>query len=108
MSGEAALASNHDEIVEFRASRDADLTGENAAATENNVVPDLDQVINHRAGTDDRIVPGSTINRGIGADIDIISDQDPPKLRDFYRAFGVRRKPEPGLADSHPRMQHDP
>ena len=75
MTGEPCLSPDHDKIIEPGASRDADLTGQDATTTENDVVPDLHQIINHRARADHRVVPGAAIDRGIGADIDIVADQ---------------------------------
>mgnify|MGYP001552958627 CR=1 FL=1 len=96
MAGKPALAADHDKIAEFGAARNAHLTGENAAAAENDVVPDLNQIINHRAGADHRIVARAAIDRRIGADIDIVAYDDLtmdelgltlPHPRLFERAF---------------------
>ena len=103
MAGEPGLPSHHDKIAEPGAARDADLTGQNAAATENDIVPDLHQIINHRARADHGIVSGAAVDRRVGADIDIVADDDPPELRDLDRAARIGREAEPGLADPHAR-----
>jgi hypothetical protein len=108
MAGKPSLASDHNEIIKPRASRDADLPGKNAAATEDDVVPDLNQVINHRAGPDNRIVPRSPVDRSISADVNIVADQNAPELWDFDRCFRVGSEPEPLLTDTHPCVQHNP
>ena len=41
-------------------------------------------------GADHGIVPGAAVDRGIGADIDIVADDDPAKLRDFDVALAGR------------------
>ena len=49
MAGKPALPADHDKIAEPRAAGDADLTGQDAAPPEHHIVPDLHQIINHRA-----------------------------------------------------------
>src|ERR1700757_4362987 len=107
MTGEPTLSSDHHKITEPRAPRDPHLTREDTATAEYHVVSDLHEIINHRPRADLRIVPGSPIDRGIGADIDIVSDQDTPELRDFDRRFRVGRKSEPPRADSPPGVHQD-
>ena len=51
---------------------------------------------------------GAAVDRGVGADIGIVADDDPAELRHLDRAGRIRRKAEAGLADPHPRVQHDP
>src|SRR5215472_7604686 len=48
VTGKAALPAHHGEIAELCAARDADLGDKDATATHDHVVPDLDQIINHR------------------------------------------------------------
>src|SRR5439155_3984043 len=78
MAGEPALTSDHDEVVECCAPRDAYLPGENAAPAENDVVPDLYQIINHRTRADHGIATGSAVDRGVRADVYIVADHNPP------------------------------
>src|SRR5215472_6942417 len=107
MPGEPALPADHDVVVEPRAPRDADLPRQDAASAEHHVVPDLHQIINHRAGADHGVVSRSPVYRGIGADVDIVADHHAPELRYFDRSFLVRSKSKPVLADPHSRMQYD-
>jgi len=107
MAGEPTLSPNHDKIVEPSAPGYPDLTGENAASPENDVVPDLDQIINHRAWTDHGVGPRPPIDRGVGAYVHIIADHDSSELRDFDRTRWVGRETEPFLTDPHARVQHD-
>ena len=86
VAGEPGLPSHHDKIAEPGAARDADLAGQDAAAAEHDIVPDLHQIIDHRARADDRVMPRAAVDRRIGADIDIVADHDPPELRDLDRA----------------------
>ena len=85
----------------------ADLAGQDAAPSEHDVVADLHQIINHRAGADHSIVTRAAVDRGVGADIDVVADDDPAELRDLDRSGPIGSKAETGLADPNPRMQHD-
>src|SRR5215831_502038 len=101
MASEPPLPTDHDEVIKPCASRNAHLTGKNATPAEHNVVPNLNKIINHRAGSDHRIVPRSPIDRRIGANIDVVTDQNAPQLGDFNRAVLVGSEPEPVLANPH-------
>ena len=92
MAGEPTLTPDHDKVLEPGAPRDPDLTGEDAASPESDVVPDLYQIINHRTWTDHGVGPRPAIDRGVGADVHIIADQDPPELRDFNRTRRIGRE----------------
>src|SRR6266566_2358826 len=49
VTGQTALPADHDEIVELGAARDANLRDDHATPANDDVVPDLHQIINHRA-----------------------------------------------------------
>ena len=82
-----------------------DLPGQDAAAPEHDVVGDLHQIINHRAGADHGVVTRAAVDRGVGADVDIVADDDAAELRHLDRARLVGSEAEPGLADAHSWMQ---
>src|SRR6185312_8290496 len=81
---------------------------ENIAAPDPHIVTDLDEIIDHRAGTDHRIVPGTAVDRRVGADIDIVADHHPAELRYLDRSDRIGSEAESGLADPHAWMQHHP
>src|SRR5439155_24199182 len=107
MAGETGLPSYHDKIAEFGAAGDPDLSGQDAAPAEHDIVPDLYQIIDHRAGPDHLIVSRAAIDRRVGADINVVADNDPPELRDFNRPLSVGCKAEAGLANLYPGVEHD-
>src|SRR4051812_42986307 len=107
MTGKPGLSARHDKIAEPRAARDPDLPRQDAAAADRDIMPDLDQIIDHRSRTDHRVVPGAAVDRRVGADIDIIADDDAPELRDLDRPVRIGSEAEPGLTDAHAGMQHD-
>jgi len=107
MASESGLSSDHDKIADLCAAGNPDLSGQDAAPAENDIVPDLHQIIDHRARTDHGVVSRPAVDRRVGADIHIIADDHPPELRDLDRPLGVRREPESGLADPHTGMQRN-
>ena len=72
------------------------------------VVPDLDEIINFRALADDRVLKGAPIDGRIGADLDVVLDDDPADLRHLEVPAGAHGEAEAVLADAHARMDDDP
>ena len=107
MAGQTDLAGNHDEIPELCAPGTSRLGNKDATPTEHDVVTDLHQIINHRTRADDRIRPGTAIDRGVGADFDIIADNHTPQLRDLDMAARARGKAEAVLTDAHAGIERD-
>src|SRR5437588_5751059 len=107
MPAQANLPARHYRIAQLGAARYADQASQNRPAAEHDIVPDLHQIIDHRAGSDHGVVSRAAIDRRIGADIDVIADDDPPELRHLDRARGVHCEAEAGLTDAHAGVQHD-
>jgi hypothetical protein len=80
MSIQASLSSDLDEILKDGRTRDAGLADEDATPAENNVVSDLYEIIDARTGADHRVSRRSSINRRIGANLDIVFENHPTKL----------------------------
>jgi hypothetical protein len=102
------LAADHDEVVELGATRDSDLCHDHAATTKGDVVPDLDEIINHRPVADHRIGPGAPVDRRIGADLDIIANENATDSRHLDVARRIGRETEPVLPDADARVDRDP
>src|SRR5262249_19654191 len=100
VTGKPALPADHDEVAELGASRYPDLRHDDATPADRHVVPDLDQIINHRTVADDRVRPGAAVDRRIGADLDIIADDDAAELRHAHMAGRIGREAEAVLADA--------
>ena len=77
MTGHAGLATDGDEIAQLGAPGNAHLRHDDATATEAYVVPDLHQIINPTAVTNDRILQRAAIDRGVGADLAAVADDHP-------------------------------
>src|ERR1700733_4730578 len=104
MTRKPGLAAYHNEIADLGAAGNPGLRGQDTTAAKHDIVADLHQIIDHRARPDHGIVPGAAIDRGIGADVDVVADDNPAELRDFDRGAGIRRKAEPGLPDAYSGM----
>ena len=72
------------------------------------VVPDLHQVVEARAGADHRVLQRATIDRAVGADLDVILQDDPAKLRHAVEASGGDGEAKTLLADARARIDIDP
>jgi hypothetical protein len=70
-------------------------------------VPDLNEIINHRARANHRIRAGAAVDRRVGADLDIVADDDASELRQLDRDRRIGRKAEPGLTDANSGMDDD-
>ncbi len=65
------------------------------------VVPDLHEIINFRALADDRVFKGATVNARIGSDLDVILNNDATDLGDLEMTLRAHSETEPVLADAH-------
>src|SRR5262249_334869 len=98
----------HDDAVPDRcAARDADLGGQQAVPADHDVVRDLDQIVDLGSFADDRITDPATVDRGIGADFDIVLDDHPSDLRNFAGALGTACEAKAVLTDRTARVYND-
>ena len=106
--GEAGLAGDNDRVIEFGASGDSGLGDDHAPAPQLDVVPDLHQIINHAAGTDYGVRARAPVDRGVGADFDVVMDDHAADLGDAQVAVRPGGEAEPLLPDAHAGVDHDP
>ena len=85
-----------------------DWADDHAVPADHDVVPDLHEIINFGAFADDRILKSPPVDRGVGADLDIVLDDDPADLRHLEVAPRAHGEAEPVLADPHARVHDDP
>ena len=102
--GEADLPSHHDEISHFRAAGNAGLPGDQAVPADADVVRDLHQIVDLGALADDGVAGRAAVDRGVGADLDVILNDDPAGLRNFLMASRRRQIAEAVLADARAGM----
>jgi hypothetical protein len=97
MSGDPDLPADGDEITQLAGrAGDAGLRRNDTVPAHHDVVGDLHQIINHRAGADNRVRPCAAIN---GAELAPISTSSPmitrPSCGIFTKPDGSGAKPNP-------------
>src|SRR5260221_3130260 len=108
MVGDADLAAHHDTIADHRAAGDADLAADDALSAKPHVVADMDEVIEHRTGTNHGIAGGAAIDRAVGADLDAVLDDDATELQHAHEALGTGDVAEALAADADASGDVDP
>ena len=86
---------------------DADLRDDDAVPADLDIVADLDLVIDLRPLADHRVAVGAAVDRRVGADLDVVLDDDAADLRDLGMASRTHGKAETVLADAHTGMDDD-
>ena len=105
VAGDADLTRKHDKIAKLGAARYANLSDNQATASNPHIVADLNQVIDLAAGANDRIRTAASINRTVCADLNIVFDDHASELRHLRVPFGARRKTVAVLANANARMK---
>ncbi len=98
----ADLAAQHDEIAEPRRTGNTDLTDDDTMAADLHVVGDLHEIVDLRALTDHRVEHMAAVDRGIGADLHIVLDDDAADLRNLGMLLPAELEPEPVLPTRTP------
>ncbi|MDT4869405.1 hypothetical protein FQZ97_1044310 [compost metagenome] len=88
------------------AARHPHATGHGRVRPDVHVVADLDQVVELDAVFDHGVIQRTTVDAGVGADLDIVSDAHRAQLLDLDPLAFVRRKTESIGTDHHTRVQH--
>src|SRR5258708_34985234 len=68
---------------------------------------DLERVMDRGGFADQGTAGGAAVDRRVGADLDVVLDDDPAGLRDLDRTAPGRGIAEAGLADPAARMDDD-
>src|SRR5690242_2913856 len=106
MVGDAGLRCHDDVIPKACAAGKANLPHDQAMAPNDDVVRDMDQVVYLCPFPNDSRAQRTTINSGIGADLDIIADHDIAKLKHFAVAAFVEDVAEAIRSDDSARMNN--
>src|ERR1700722_7275994 len=80
MIGDTDLASQYDEIAHLDTARDADLGGDQTMPPDRAVVGDLHQIVDLGSLADRRVAGRAAVDCRIGANLDIILNNDAPRL----------------------------
>ena len=73
--GDAHLPGQDHAAPEPRRARDADLRHQQRVLADHHVVADLHQVVDLGPAPHDRVAEGGAVDRGVGADLDVVLDQ---------------------------------
>ena len=96
MVGHADLSREDHVVFDDAAPGDAHLRREQDTAANRHAVADLHEVVDLGAGTNAGLADRGTIDRGVGADLDIVLDDDVGSLRIFWKKpSGCRANPNP-------------
>src|SRR3569833_2082323 len=102
------LARQHHAIFQHHAAGKPGLTGYDAVAPDAAIVRDHDQIIELGALADHRVRQRAAIDGGAGADLDIVLDDDPAKLRQLKIVGAGGGKSETRLADGGAGQNDNP
>ena len=105
---DAALPRHPHVVADDRAAGDSRLCGQKNAPPDRDAMGDVNEIVDLRARFDARFTDRRAIDRGIGANLDVVFDDDLGVLRNLQmRAVGLSREPEPVAADDHAVVQDD-
>ena len=103
MVGHADSSGEDHVVLDHAAPGNADLRREQDTAANRHAVADLHEVVDLRAGTNTGLADRGAIDRGVGADLDIVLDDDLRPLRNLQmRAVRLPGEPEPSLPSTAP------
>ena len=108
MPDHADTAGDHAILANLGTARDTDAPRHRGVVADLHVVRDHDLVIQLDPVTDYRIGQRATINGGIGANFDIITDLHPTNLRDLQPDTLLTGKTEPFTTNYCTRLNHYP
>ena len=107
MIGNADLPRQHREITYINAPRYPDLRDNQAMATDRAVVSNLHEIVDLSAFADHRIAGGATVDGRVGADFDVVLNDDAPGLWDLLMTARRRQITEAVLPDADAGMDDD-
>src|SRR5262249_30131403 len=98
------LAGHDNEVAELGRARDAGLRDHHAVAANDDIVPDLNEVIDLSSFADDRVLECAPVDRGVGPYLHVVLDDHPPNLRHLQVAARTHGEAEAILPDACTRM----
>src|SRR5664279_2127164 len=104
----ADARSQHNEILKRRTAGNSHLRHQNTVPADAHVMADLNQVVDLAALADHGVANGPAVNRGAGADFDVVLDDDAPDLRHLEVAGAAHDVAEAILTDLAAGVDNDP
>jgi hypothetical protein len=108
MIGDSDLAGKHDVVLHGTAAGDAGLCHHDAVAADLHVVRDLHEVVDLRPLADDGVARRAAVHRGVGADLDVVSDAAPAEVGHPLETASLPDESEPGAAHARAAADDDP
>ena len=109
MTGNTDLTAHLHPWPDFGAARQPDLSGQQHALAQLAAVGDHHQIVDLGSPTDTRRPQGGPVNRGVGADFDLVLKHDMTGLRIRHnRPVGQRHIAEPVAANDRAALQDNP
>src|SRR5881398_1559128 len=91
----AHLPRQDDAASEPRAARDADLRDQDGVLAHLDVVAELHEIVDLGTAPDDRIAERRAVDRAVGADLDVVLDDDAARLGNLAMPRAVEGEAEP-------------
>src|SRR5690606_36662653 len=107
MVGDAHAPAQHRPVADGNGAGNAAMGGEHATTSDPYIMGDLDEIIYLGPLADHRIGKRAAIDRGVGADLDVVLDDDAAELGHLVEAGAARHVAEAVLADAHAGMDDD-
>jgi hypothetical protein len=107
VSAEACLAGKYATIADLRGACNSNLSHDQAELANTDVVPDLNEVIDLRTGTDHSVVDAAAIDRGIRTDLYIVFDDTAANMWNLRVSSGGEDITESVRADPNARVQRN-
>src|SRR5882724_6870900 len=104
MAEDACRASDRAVRSDARAARNGRTPGHRRMGADAHVMADLDLVVELDAVLDHGVVERTAVDRGVGADLDVVAYDGAPGLRNLDPASGIGRHAETVCADHHAGM----
>ena len=102
---DADLAPQHHVIAEHDAAGEPAFGADDAMPADRAVVADLHEIIDLGPLADHGVAAAAAVDRGVGADLDIVLDDDAAKLRNLDVTRGARMVAESVLTDPAAAVQ---
>src|SRR5439155_7396124 len=102
------LPRENDVVSKHGAARDAHLRHDDAVLPDLNVVGDLHQIVDLAARPDPGGPGRGAVDGNVGADLDVVLDEDVTDLGKLAIDIAVADEPEPIASDDRPGMDDDP
>jgi hypothetical protein len=107
MADHAGMRAHDHEVAELRRTRNAALGHNYAMAANDDVVGDLHEIVDLSTLADDRVRQGTSVDGGVGADLNVITYDHTSNLGYFQVPLSPHCEPEPVLTDADAGVEDD-